>query len=188
MGLMSRVPVPDPTVLTTEALLREIKGLRELTESQIAHRHELYQAEIIALNRINAEKFAKVDQQFELVERQRVEQKQDTKQAVDAALTAQKEAVKEQTIASGLAIAKSEAGTIKQLDQLADNFKTAFTGQTVSIDDLKDRVRRIEASRAGAQEVRIETRGSTNTWIAAAGTVLFFLTTVATLIALVYKP
>jgi hypothetical protein len=182
------VPVPDPTVLTTQALLREITGVRELFESQLAHRHELYQSEIASLNRINVEKFAKVEQQFELVERQRVEQKQDTKQAVDAALTAQKEAVKEQTTASGLAIAKSETGTSKQLEQLAANFQTAFSGQTVSIDDVKERITRLESAKTTEATVRTDSRAGIGLWVAGLSAFVFFLGFVVTLIALIYKP
>src|SRR6185437_5456113 len=135
------VPVPDPTLLTTENLRREILGLRELVETKIE-----------ALKELTFEKLAKVEQEFDLVERQSVEQNKDTKDAVDAALTAQKEAVKEQTTASERAIAKSEAGTNKQLEQLADNFNTTFRGITTTIDDLKDRVRGIEATRVGGQQ------------------------------------
>lgn len=153
-----RRPVPDPTLLTTQQLEREISGLRALLEQRIEERHELYQAELAGLSRVNAEKFSKVEQQFELVERQRVEQKADTKTAVDAALSAQKEAVKEQTTASGLAIAKSETGTTKQLEQLADNFKVAIAGIVTSIDDLKDRVGRIENRTQVVQETRSEGR------------------------------
>ena len=95
MGPHEWVPVPDPTVLTTQALYREVSSLRELIELRIED-----------LSGLLDEKFLRTEQQFELVERQRVEQKNDTKNAVDAALTAQKEAAKEQTVASDRAIAK----------------------------------------------------------------------------------
>lgn len=63
-------PVPDPTILTTEALLREITHLRELLESKLDSVH----------NRL------------ESAEEQRREQKFDTGKAIDAALMAQREA------------------------------------------------------------------------------------------------
>lgn len=68
-------PVPDPTLLTTQALYREVATLRELIEEKI-----------LATDQLVSEKFASVDRQLDLVERQRVEQKSDTKAAVDAAL------------------------------------------------------------------------------------------------------
>lgn len=134
-------PVPDPTVLTTEALQREIKALKELLEMRV-----------IGVTALSNEKFRSVDQQLDLVERQRVEQKSDTKAAVDAALTAQKEAVKEQTTASATAIAKSESGTTEQLKQLSSSFSTALESQRREFADLKDRVGAIENNRIGGQE------------------------------------
>lgn len=146
-------PTPDPTVLTTENLRREIKGLRELLEEKINGEARLLRAEIAANARLS-------EQQFELVERQRVEQKADTKTAVDAALSAQKEAVKEQTSASERAIAKSESGTSNQLQQLGDNFKTANNGLVTSLDDLKERVGRVENRGLGVLENQQESRAN----------------------------
>lgn len=136
-------PVPDPTILTTEALLRAIADLKELLSAQLD-----------AQDKLVNEKFRSIDQQLELVERQRVEQKMDTKAAVDAALTAQKEAVKEQTTASATAIAKSEAGTSEQLKQLAATFTAGLAGQATIITDLKDRVIKIESLKQGGTESR----------------------------------
>jgi len=170
-----RFPVPDPTTLTTEALRREVAALQVLIEQRIRALGELVdeklrtlsteldgraQACVQAMEAIqdtiaaNAagekslmeEKFKKVEQQFELVENQRVEQKVDTKSAVDAALIAQKEAVREQTTASERAIAKSETATNKQLEQLAATFATAAESLRRSIDDVKERVGDVDKS------------------------------------------
>jgi len=145
------VPVPDPTVLTTQALYREIEQL----EGQVNRRMEAIHAELNSrletlkeertvllkgLTDLEQEKFNRVEQQFELVERQRVEQKKDTKDAVDAALTAQKEAVREQTAASEKAIVKSETATNKLLEQLADTFRTEASSLRRSIDEVKERI------------------------------------------------
>jgi DNA anti-recombination protein RmuC len=140
-GAFTSRPVPDPTLLTTEQLLREVAALRELVESDIE-----------GLEAIVAEKFRSVDQQLELVERQRVEQKADTKAAVDAALTAQKEAVKEQTTASDRAIAKSEASMTKQLEQLSATFAASIKSVVDSLDDMKQRVGSIEAMKQGGKD------------------------------------
>lgn len=130
----------DPTKLTTDALHREIR-----------HVVELFDERLKGMVETRNEKFKKVDQEFTLVERQRVEQKNDTKVAVDAALAAQKEAVREQTIASERAIAKSEAGTKEQLGQLRTNFDTSLGGIRDSLGDVKERQGRVEAVRASNQ-------------------------------------
>jgi hypothetical protein len=122
-------PIPDPTLLTTEALHREVLRLQELLETFIRGKNE-----------VTEEKFASIKVQMDLIERQRVEQKQDTKAAVDAALAAAKEAVKEQTTASERAIAKSETATTKSIDQLGDKFDTAVDGLRREIGDVKERV------------------------------------------------
>jgi cell fate (sporulation/competence/biofilm development) regulator YmcA (YheA/YmcA/DUF963 family) len=130
----------DPSKLTTDALNREI-----------THVVDLFNIRLQGMTETRDEKFATVKQQFDLVERQRVEQKSDTKTAVDAALAAQKEAVREQTIASERAIAKSEAGTSEQLKQLGANFNTSLEGSRESIGDLKERLGRIEAVKGNNQ-------------------------------------
>jgi len=160
----------DPSILTTEALQREVLNInRELAFRQTVREREhielrtLLEHQIASLSGLMSEQLKSIKVQFDLIEKQRVEQKKDTKDAVDAALIAQKEAVQEQTIASGLSIAKSEAATAKQLDQLAVTFSTAITGVTASVNDLKDtwnssimdikeRIGRMENMRLGAQE------------------------------------
>jgi uncharacterized LabA/DUF88 family protein len=151
------VPVPDPTVLTTDAIRREITTVKDLLDQRIEDRdrevmglvaernsqlmalRELVLAKIEAEVTLTAERFA-------TSERLRLEQKADTKAAVDAALTAQKEAVKEQTIASERAIAKSEAATTKQLEQQQVTFQTVSDALRRSIDEVKERA--VEENRA----------------------------------------
>lgn len=172
-------PVPDPTALTTEALNREIDRLRSSFEAARDAMHTLLSERIDAIVSLMDEKLRRVDQQFDLVERQRIEQKEDTKAAVDAALTAQKEAVKEQTIASERAIAKSETATTKQAEQQSNTFATAIESLRRAIDDNKDRlvviesrVIAIEQQRIGSRETLGEHRESNTALIAIVGLVL----------------
>jgi hypothetical protein len=153
------VPVPDPSKLTTDQLHNEISNLKELLLSRInSIEHAIsnmpveVEKLIVHLKEIVTERFRSVERQLSQVEEQRVEQKLDTKAAVDAALTAQKEAVKEQTLASGLSIAKSEMATSEQLKQLNVTFTTAITGVLSSLNDLKERVGRIESIKQGGKE------------------------------------
>ena len=135
-------PPSDPSELTTAQILREASILRELLEANATGSSALVD-----------QKFAAVDRQFELVERMRVEQKKDTKDAVDAALTAQKEAVKEQTTAFGLATAKSEMAMSEQLKALTATFGAGITALTNAHNDTKDRVSRIESTRTGGSNM-----------------------------------
>jgi len=155
---MGSVPSPDPTVLTTEALLREITAVTILLHTEVAALKEKVEIQLTERMHTLNERFKAQDLQFDLAERQRIEQKQDTKTAVDAALQAQKEAVREQVTASSLSIAKSETATGKQLEQLAGSFATAIAGANTAITDLKDRVVRMEALKVGSQEQRLEAR------------------------------
>ena len=148
------VPSPDPTILTTDALHREVTALERLLDNRIGSLERSVREERDMLNRERMEQFAALREilearlsamgtaialQFDLVERQRVEQKIDTKSAVDAALIAQKEAVREQTTASERAIAKSETATTKQLEQQQITFATTADSLRRAIDEVKER-------------------------------------------------
>lgn len=193
------VPIGDPSARTMEALQREILAIdKELKFRQTVREREHEQlrvqleTQIAALQALIDEQLKSIKIQFDLIERQRVEQKKDTKDAVDAALIAQKEAVQEQTIASGLSIAKSEAATAKQLDQLAVTFSTAITGVTqavsdlkdtwnTSIMDIKDRIGRIENMRLGAQEQKKDVRENMSAVYGMGGFILVVVTIIVTL-------
>lgn len=156
-------------MLTTQALYREVATLRELIEEKI-----------VATDMLVLEKFASVDRQLTLVERQRVEQKADTQAAVTAALVAQKDAVKEQTIASEKAIQKSESSIKEQLSQITVTFSTALAGLTAQMDDLKARVVTIEAIKVGGTEKVADQRQT----VANAGAVIGILVGMVALIGI----
>ena len=134
------VPVPDPTVATTAALMREIGLLETSIDLRLENAEKQLFAAAGAHRELVDAELGKVNQRFELQEQQRIEQKNDTKLAVDAALQAQKEAVREQTTASERAIAKSETATNKQLEQLSLTFATSVEGLRRSIDEVKERL------------------------------------------------
>lgn len=144
--------VPDPSTLTTDQLLREITNLRSYIDSALDNLRDYINVALVTGKELTEEKLSSVGTQFGLVERGRVEQKNDTKAAVDAALAAAKEAVKEQTTAFGLATAKSETATAEQLKQLTVTFTTAINGVTAVITDTKTRVERLENFKQGNKE------------------------------------
>src|ERR1035438_2476248 len=130
----------DPTARTLETLHREIENVSDRLETLI-----------ISEARLAKSKFDAVELEFTLVERQRVETKLDTKQAVDAALIAQKEAAGQQTIASEKSTTKSEMGTDSKIAALGSTFNQGQAGLVTSFNDLKDRVVRSEERRVGKE-------------------------------------
>ncbi len=172
-GPSDKRPVPDPTTLTTAALYREIGQLREFIT-----------AGITGDNKQVDERFRKVDQQFELIERTRVELRIADQTALAAALAAQKESAREQAVAFERATAKAEAATTKQLEQLTQNFTTGQAGLSTTIGDLKDRVGRIENIKVGGSEAIIEKRANMAALYALGGFIAVIVSVVATVVAL----
>ena len=115
------------------------------------------------LKSIHEEKLSSIQVQF--IERDvRTDQtSRDSKVAVDAALQAAKEAVEKQNTSSALAIAKSESATTKQIDtqgilittattSLNERIDAASATMNSKIDDLKDRMNRIEGGATGGHQ------------------------------------
>jgi len=138
---MGTVPIPDPTELTSRA----VNALRdELTE--------LFDVKLDALSEITKSRFDAVSAKLTIAELLRLEQKVDTKTAVDAALAAQKEQAIQQAAAFSEATTKTERTFSEQLTGLRDTFGTAILAQTTRYDDLKERITVIEAMKSGGQE------------------------------------
>jgi hypothetical protein len=180
-------PFTDPSILTTQQLLRELSSLREIIEARLNGNDkaiDLLQAatdkqpEVMAkavkqLRELHQEKFDSIQTQFR--ERDvRTEQAQigsktavDTafvaqKEAVGAALQAAKEAVSEQNKSNTLAITKSEGATAKQIDQIGTLIAATSKATDEKIADLKGRLDRGEGASAGAKG----TKDDNKAWIA----------------------
>jgi rubrerythrin len=168
------VPLPDPTVLTTENLRREIDNLTKLidarldgmdkaviifqdsltrvptdTDKQVGHLRELLLSELAKVSQMHEEKFRSIGVQFTERDVRTEQTSRDSKVAVDAALQAAKEAVGEQNKSSALAIAKSEAATTKQIDQLGVLISNTTAGLNDKIEDIKARLTLIEGKDSG---------------------------------------
>ncbi|MFY3742118.1 MAG: hypothetical protein HMLIMOIP_002582 [Candidatus Nitrosomirales archaeon] len=128
-------PIPDPTELTSKAVDKAVQVSRDYTKQEIDHLKEL------------------MISQFKTIETWRIEQKEDTKNEVNAALTAAKEAVKEQTSASQLATNKSETNMMDQLKQLNATIDTANDALRRELQVLTARVGRIENLKQGGQDL-----------------------------------
>jgi hypothetical protein len=53
----STVPIPDPTLLTTQALTRDIASLRELLESKLEGQKSVLESRLDGIDRANAEQY-----------------------------------------------------------------------------------------------------------------------------------
>ena len=147
-------PVPDPTLLTTQQLLRENLALRELIEARL-----LGMDKAIALIQANAdrspsiaevvaefrEKFSGIQVQFRERDQRTEQAAKESKIAVDAAFAAQKEAVGEQNKSATAAITKSETATTKQIDAIGVLIQANTKAVDEKIDDLKTRIQSMES-------------------------------------------
>ena len=156
-------PIPDPTLLTTQQLMSAISALKELlftrldamdkavvllsdtvnrvptdTTKQVSHLKELHE-----------EKFAGIQRQFEERDVRAEQESRNNKVSLDAALQAAKEAVGKQNESFALSIAKSEASTMKQMEQQGQLIASSNNGLESKISDLKDRVTAIESKGVG---------------------------------------
>lgn len=152
---------PDPTLLTIDALRREIAMLENLMVTRLEAAEDLTQ-----------ERFHRLDGLIAHFEEQRREQKADTKAAVDAALASQKEAT-----------SKMETTTTSQIDSLRSNFETSFRSIESSIADLKDRMTITESIKQGAVEQRSETRQVSSVTIGFIGLAITVILATLTIIA-----
>jgi Fe2+ transport system protein B len=159
-------PRPDPTVLTDRLVEKAITNLREIIDARIngmdqeiarierdiLARPEAISKEIKHLQELHDERFRGIATQF--AERDvRVEQTaKDTK------------AVEKQNEAFSLSINKSEAATLKQIDSQADLIKSATGALNDKIDDIKERLTRIEGAAVGRITEKTE-KDTNNHWV-----------------------
>lgn len=198
-------PVPDPTVLTTAQLLRTVEGLREIIEARLTgvnegfallrggldHQPEEIAGAVRHLAEVQNEKFIAIHQQFIERDARMAQTSGDSKTAIAAALQAAKEAVAEQNKSSALAIAKNEAATVKQSDQIGKTIDTGLASLNDKIEDAKvlmaalaQRVTVSESSGKGVHE------GQVNLWgwiVGGVGLVIGLIGGVSGLITLIEK-
>jgi cation transport regulator ChaB len=168
-----RRPIPDPTDLTSEALARAVKAERDYVDGKVSVLGErldgmdratkllsetvnrvptILTKEIDHLTSLVDERFSSVTVQFKERDTRSERESRDNKVAVDAAFAAQKEAAAKQDEANSKAIDKSEKATTETIKTLADSNRAFADALGGKIDDLKERVARIESVKQGAQE------------------------------------
>jgi hypothetical protein len=139
-GRGTSVPRPDPTVLTTQALEKQIGALKELVFTRMDSMEKALDSLLAKADRRPSvcELEARIDGRLKAIELRFDERDLRfeasflaNKSSVEAAFVALKEAVKEQNIASSTAIAKAENATTKEIDSL----KTLISLESKSMDD-----------------------------------------------------
>lgn len=180
---MARVPADTQLAVMNLKLLHD-ERFHSLDE-QNTSRIQAIDKRLEDLSTLLNEKFAGVEKQFK--ERDvRVEQTaRDTKVAVDAALQASEKAVGKQNESFALSIAKSETATMKQIDQQAAIIGNATKSLDDKINDLKDRLTRIEGQGVGKAESRVNTK---DVWGYAIGGIMFLIAAITVILTIMkYK-
>jgi hypothetical protein len=169
---MDTRPIPDPTVLTTQQLLRELAALREivfvrldamdtatsLLAENVNRTPTVVQAMVGGVREVYDERFRSVQLQFTERDTRTEQATAANASALAAALQAAKEAVSEQAQAAAKAAEKTELSFTKQIDQIQLQIKTIGDGFSDRIAELKERIDRGEGSTAGAAVSKNERR------------------------------
>jgi uncharacterized protein YicC (UPF0701 family) len=136
---------------------------------------------------VTAEKFSSIDRQFAERDIRSEQDKKASKEALDAALLAQKESVAQQNEANTKAGEKTETNTTKQIDQITILITTLEKSLTDRITELKERIDRGEGGTAGAAVQRTESRLTQGAIVGYVVAAFFLISTVVAVIALVVK-
>lgn len=219
----ANLPVPDPTLLTTQQLLREMANLREViftrldgndraivlfnenltrvptdTDKQVQHLRELHEERIVSVEtgaslqlKAAIDKFTEMFASIQVQFRERDVRSESSKIASDialaAALQAAKEAVGEQNKSSTAAISKSEASTIKQIEQMGTLIQQVGKALDEKFSDVKDRLTLIEGRTAGLGEARASHQVSAGFIVAVISTIIAFVAVVIAILEAVRK-
>jgi hypothetical protein len=145
---------PDPSPLTTAALLREIDQLHNLVRGWVDALQVLMEAQLKGVvanieTRLNGN---------------------DT--ALQAALQAAEKAVAKQNDSFAIATKKSEDALFKQIDQLGVLINTANKGLEDKINDVRDRMTRFEGSVQGKSSSASDSREDSRNMIAAVAVIV----------------
>lgn len=132
-----------PLISSDVSLHREIALLKESLTAQIT-----------ASDRVTAQRFDAVEKQLQVADRYRVEQKTDTATMTQAALAAAEKAVQLQTTASSVAIAKSEAFMVKQIEQMFSTFTSALGSVIEKVNALGVTVAGMAQHKVGGNEMK----------------------------------
>lgn len=110
------------------------------------------------LRNLHQERFAAIQQQFDERDTRGEQEKKASKEALDAALLAQKESVSQQNDANTTAATKTETNFTKQIDLVGTQITALDKSLTDRISELKERIDRGEGQNTGSRQMRDEHR------------------------------
>jgi hypothetical protein len=156
-------PVPDPTVLTTEQLRRELGSLREILQARLDgmdRAQELLNGDmrrvpsetdkqVQHLRELHETKFDGVQTQFEERDKRTEQLSLASRTAIAAALQAQKESAIAQNESNAASVTKSEGAFTKQIDAIGLLVQSTKIAIESNIADIKERLTSIEGRTMG---------------------------------------
>jgi len=133
--IISNIPIPDPSLLTTDQFNRG----QESNRRELAALREYLISEMNRIERVHDEKFKGIEVRFA-----------ESKTALDAALRAAQNLVDAQNKSNAESSEKSERSFTKQIEALDAQTRTITMSQSREINDLKERFIGSEGSIKGA--------------------------------------
>lgn len=112
-------PIPDPTVLTTEALRREVAALKEIMNREIAALKELVLQMLRAADRVADERWDRVQSQLKAMEAEALQSVAQLRRERELVTTAQMEAIAKSDQATSMALDKAEVANDKRFESVA---------------------------------------------------------------------
>lgn len=167
---------------TEHALVQSIIGARidamdkatVLLQSMTDKLPDKIDEKISALRDVHDEKFNSIQNQFREMDVRTERSSKDNNVAVGAAFSAAKEAVAEQNKSSALAISKSEAATMKQIEQLQQLTVKGSESLDEKINDVKERLTRLEGTSEGKTVADTSHQMSSSFIVALISTIIAF--------------
>ena len=135
------IPIPDPSLLTTEQFNRGQDAQRR----EMASLREYLVSEMTRIEMVHEEKFKSVETRF-------AESKIEGKTALEAALRAAQNLVDAQNKSNSAAAEKSEQNFTKQIEALDTQTKTITGALASQVSDIKERITGSESTHKGATD------------------------------------